>query len=62
MRIQDTIEGFLLDRRPRCSDDAMRWRRYLNERDVFDIEQLTVGHLRAYIVGMQNTVANAEHS
>src|SRR5215475_314018 len=69
MKIQDAIEGFLLDRRPKCSDDTMRWytqklgrwRRYLNEREVFGIEQITIGHLRAFIVDMQSTIADAEN-
>lgn len=69
MKIQDAIEGFLLDRRPQCSDDTMRWykqklgrwRRYMEAQGVTDIEQITVGHLRAFIVEIQNTPADAEH-
>jgi site-specific recombinase XerD len=69
MKIQDAIEGFLLDRRPQCSDDTMRWykqklgrwRRYMDSVGVTTIEQITVGHLRAFIVEIQQTPADAEN-
>jgi site-specific recombinase XerD len=63
MKIQDAIEGFLLDRRPQCSDDTMRWykqklgrwRRWMDTQGVTEIERITVGHLRVFIVAIQDT-------
>lgn len=62
MKIQDAIEGFLLDRRPQCSDDTMRWykqklgrwSRYMETKGVTEIERITVAHLRTFLVDMQN--------
>lgn len=69
MKIQDAIEGFLLDRRPQCSDDTMRWykqklgrwRRSVEAQGVTNIEQITVGHLRAFLVELQGVVADEEN-
>jgi site-specific recombinase XerD len=69
MKLQDAIDGFLLDRRPQCSDDTMRWyhqklgrwRRYLERQGVTDIEQITVGHLRAFLVHLQSAIADEEN-
>lgn len=69
MKISDAIEGFLLDRRPQCSDDTMRWykqklgrwQRCMSAQEVASIEQITVGHLRAFIVEVQGTTADAEN-
>jgi len=69
MKTQDAVEGFLLDRRPQCSDDTMRWykqklgrwRRYLEAQGVSNIEQITVGHLRAFLVELQGTIIDAEN-
>jgi len=69
VKIQDAIEGFVLDRRPQCSDDTMRWyqqklgrwRRYMEAQGVCDIGQITVGHLRAFLVDLPGTVADAQN-
>lgn len=69
MKIQDAIEGFLLDRRPQCSDDTMRWykqklgrwQRYMEAQGVTAVEQITVGHLRAFIVEVARTIVDAEN-
>ncbi len=38
-----------------------RWCRSMEEKGVTDIAQITVGHLRGFIVDVQGTVADAEN-
>ncbi|MBA3822462.1 MAG: tyrosine-type recombinase/integrase [Ktedonobacterales bacterium] len=70
MKITDAIEGFLLDRSTaKCSAATLRWYRYklhmfadaMAERGVTDIEGIKVHHLRAFILELQNTVADANN-
>ncbi|SRR5579875_3545608 len=70
MNISDAIEGFLLDRRQaRCSEDTLRWykqklrrwQRDMQQMGVESIEQITIGHLRQFLVDVQETVADAEN-
>jgi site-specific recombinase XerD len=70
MKISDAIEGFLLDRRQaRCSEDTLRWykqklgrwQRAMQDLGVEHIEQITIGHLRKFLVDVQETVADAEN-
>lgn len=60
----------MLDRQGKdCAPDTLRWygqklkrwQRSINDRGVQDIEQITVAHLRAFLVELQGTVANGEN-
>lgn len=69
MKISDAIDGFLLDRQPLCSEQTMRWykqklglwRRKMKDRGVTEIDQITVTHLRTFIVEIQQTVIDEEN-
>ncbi len=69
MKITDAIEGFLLDRQMRCSVDILRWykqklgrwQRYMTNVGAENIEQITIGHLRQFLVDVQATVADEEN-
>jgi site-specific recombinase XerD len=70
MKITDAIEGFLLDRSTaKCSAPTLRWYRYklrmfadaMAKAGVTDIEGIKIQHLRAFILELQSTVADANN-
>lgn len=70
MKITDAIEGFLLDRATaKCSAATLRWYRYklrmfadaMAKSNVTDIEGIKVAHLRAFIMELQSTIADANN-
>jgi site-specific recombinase XerD len=71
MNVQDAIEGFLIDlRAKRRTPTTLRhyehklriWSRWLaTEQDVANIEQITIAHLRAFLVYMEQVPATRHH-
>jgi len=70
MKIQDAIEGFLIDRSSaKCSPPTLRWYRYklsmfagaMERQGVTEIEQLRVQQLRAFVLELQETVADTNN-
>ncbi len=70
MQIRDAIEGFLLDLRARHrSPNTLRhyehklriWSGWMAEQDVTELEEITIAHLRAFILDVEQSSVSRRH-